>query len=279
MLNVETIQKNPEPTQDEDLQEINTTSPEEEVQIKPSDILCQILYRPQDAIHKRLLDSSYAWVDDGMAITRLEDPFGGWINMTRNWQTKLFLKRPRFKWLFLVDQDVGVPYDVPYRLASHNLPICSAIVPGFTKERGIFACVAVKDPKGVARFPTLNETKTLPLKGIVELHNAGTGCLMIRRDVLETLWDRFEQDPGFGQPFELPMSDLHKAGETGVMPKGEDICFTDRCREAGFKIFADFAARCIHEKTFQIAWPDDAVADISVDDWCVSALDYKVVQP
>lgn len=275
MLTIETVQKNPKPGDDEEL--IKPANEGVQYDLDPRKILTQILHRPNEQIHRMLMDSTYQWVDQGMAVMRLEDPFGGWINTTRNHQSQIFLKREKFEWLCLIDADVGVPWYGPYQLISHGAPVVSAIVPGWTKEKGMFACVAVKDEKGVARFPTLSKTKILPKAGLVECHNAGAGCIVIRRDVLETMWDRYDKDPEFGQPFELSMDEMRQSGKNGAMRRGEDICFTDRARECGFKVFADFGVRCVHQKMFQMHWPDDAVADITVEDWAISALDYKVV--
>lgn len=254
-------------------------APREEYKIVPKEFLVMILHRPQEPINPLLLDATYRWVDDGASVVRMADPFGGWVNTTRNFQSRQFLKRQEFKWLFLIDADVGPPWFAPYQLASHDKPVVSGIVCGYQKERGgIFACVAVPDEKGIARFPSLSGTKIIPKSGIVQVRNAGTGCLIIRRDVLETMWQRYEDDHSFGQPFELTMEEMRRAGETGAMPRGEDICFTDRARELGFDVWADFSVRCAHRKDFDIIWPQESATDMSVEDWRISHLDKQVRQ-
>jgi hypothetical protein len=83
---------------------------------------------------------------------------------------------------------------------------------------------------------------------------------------------------GFGQPFEQPVREARLAGSTGSLRRGEDICFTDRCREMGYKIYADFGVRTYHDKMIPLVWPDEALADIDVKDWLPSVFDKQVAQ-
>ena len=278
----------------------------------PSSILVQILHRPLDPINETLQESLYSWVAAGIAVQPLKDRFGGWIDTARNWQANLFLKAKTFKFQLIIDADVGVPVNMPLLLSRHDKPVVSAVVPCFTKEKGLFVNIAMKGQDGKARFPSLKHTKTLPAKGTAEVHNAGTGCLLVRRDVLEALWEKFENEQEMkaqaingvmqylegdtepdeatkaavwsfirncnhvndlsGPPFCIPQSLRNKAAETGVMPRGEDICFTDRVRAAGFSIYADFEARCTHDKTMTLGWPDEAISDdLDPEDWRLTA--------
>jgi len=235
--------------------------------VNPREILIQVLHRPQEAIHSGLIDSSYTWVDHGCGFQRIQDQFNGWIHVSRNWQTRLFMERKEFKFLLILDADEGVPWYVPYALAEWDLPIVSGMVCGFTAERGIFACVAVKGPDGKARFPNVRGTKTVPLKGIQEVHNAGTGALMVRRDVLEAMWGRYDKDKSFGQPFGIPQKEQEQAALQGAMPRGEDICFTDRARALGFKSYVDWSCKIQHFKNFNLEWPADCIVDIDPKRW------------
>lgn len=278
----------------------------------PSTILVQILHRATDPINETLQESLYSWVATGFAVQPLKDRFGGWIDTARNWQANLFLKAGSFKYQLIIDADVGAPVNTPLLLARHDKPVVSAVVPCYTKERGLFVNIAMKGRDGKARFPSLKHTKTMPARGLVEVHNAGTGCLLVRRDVLKTLWDKYENEQQdraeaingvfqylegkdapnegtkskiweflrnsnhvhdlSGPPFCIPQSLRNKAAETGIMPRGEDICFTDRVRAAGFPIYADFEVRCTHDKMMTLGWPDDALSeDLDPEDWRLSA--------
>lgn len=245
----------------------------------PKNMHVQVLYRGGERIHNLTTDSMMTWLDAGSSFTRFQDPFGGWINTTRNWQTRQYLQNTDRRFLVMVDADVGVPWWVPFRMASHNLPVVSAIVPCFSLSHGgLFINIAAKDPSGTPRFPTLGETRTIPKEGLLEIENAGTGCLVIRRDVLEKLWQMSEDDETFGQPFEFSIKEMREAGKTGRIARGEDICFTDRVRQAGFKIYADFACHCLHDKGMSLAWPEVNIGDIDVDDWSTSVFDKQAVQ-
>lgn len=285
-----------------------------------STIMVQVLRRGSDPICPGLEQALHTWVSAGMGYQQTLDSFGGWIDVARNWQSWLFIKAKAFKFLLLVDSDVTPPINAPILLARHDKPIVSGIVGGYNKERGgLFACIAVKGPDGKARFPTLNATKRLPARGIVKVHNSGAGCLLVRRDVLETLWSNHDQDQESqkiardailkvleggseltekdrsalwkhikrfdpvhdvsGPPFSIPDRVRFDAAKTGIISRGEDICFTDRAREAGFDIYADFECQCGHDKLLRLAWPTDLLdPELSVEDWMTSAYDAPVVQ-
>ncbi len=282
----------------------------------PSEVLVQVLRRPSDPICSKLENCIHLWTASGIAYQPLVDGFGGWIDVARNWQASAF-RRTKFKYLLIIDADVGPPIETPVLLARHDLPVVSALVPSFNNQRGLFFCVAVKGADGKAFFPTADGTKTVPSRGVCEIHNAGTGCLMVRRDVIEALWQNYEngkkeeklakaamvkalgnlsldrsdqnalmaqlkrmdfEEDLSGPPFSIPQSVRDRGAEIGNMPKGEDIMFTDRVRAAGFKMYADFECRCTHEKVLTLQWPSKKVdPELDIEDWKVSAFDLPVV--
>jgi hypothetical protein len=247
--------------------EILTEKAPKDYLVNPREILIQVLHRPQEMIHPGIIDSSYTWVDQGCGFQRITDPFGGWVHISRNWQALQFLRRKEFKYLLILDADEQIPWWIPFHLAELDLPIVSGVVCGFTLQRGLFACVAVKGPDGRARFPSLKETKTIPLAGVQKVHNAGTGCIMIRRDVLEKMWLKYEKDNSYGQPFSIPEQEQNQAAVNGALPRGEDICFTDRARALGFDVHVDWACKVGHQKPFMLAWPEQAVSQLPPDKW------------
>lgn len=276
----------------------------------PTTILVQLLKRPSDPITKKLQNCLHSWVAAGMAVQVLDDPFHGWIDTARNWQAKLFQKATQFKYALMIDSDVGPPHDLPIMLSRHDLPVVSAVVCSFTAEKGLFICATAKDHAGKVRWITLNGTKKFPKTGLIEVVNVGTGCVMVRRDVMEHLWQNyseqrrqdglaksamtkaiagmpladqdksallylqkrmdFEEDLS-GPPFSIPQSVRDKGADYGVMPKGEDICFSDRVTAAGYKIYLDCEAICYHEKTIALQWPAKTRDEsLSPDQWRVS---------
>ena len=244
-------------------------------EMKPSEVLVQCLYRPQEMIHPQIISSSYNWVDQGMGWQRVMDPFGGWVHISRNWMTQMFLKRKEFKYLLMIDSDEAVPWYIPFHMAEamdrEDLQVLSGVVCGFTLERGLFACVAVKGPDGKARFPSVRDTRSIPREGIQEVHNAGTGCIMMRRDLIEAMWLRYTKDKSFGQPFGIPEAEQNLAALQGALPRGEDVCFTDRVREMGSTVYVDWACKIGHQKPFMLVWPDNKVVSISPDKWAAMA--------
>lgn len=159
----------------------------------PSDIMIQVLRRPSDPICDRLEENLLLWGIAGFAIQPLKDPFGGWIDVARNWQSILFQRSEKFRYLLMIDADVGPPLALPRLLARHGKPIVSGIVCAHSRQRGVFACIAVDGADGKAHFPTIAHTKTLPARGLVEIRNAGTGCLLVHRTVMDRLWQTYRE--------------------------------------------------------------------------------------
>jgi GT2 family glycosyltransferase len=79
--------------------------------------------------------------------------------------------------------------------------------------------------------------KSLPSKSDpFETDGAGAGCLMIRRDVLETIpfpWFRWKI--------------FSDGGKTG-----EDVFFSKRCNERGWRFSIDPLVRCHHYKEIDL---------------------------
>lgn len=256
-------------------QQVSVDKAPRDYKVNPAEIMVQCLYRPNEAIHPHLIASSYDWVGRGIRWQRIMDPFGGWVHISRNYMSQIFLKRKECKYLLMLDSDEAVPWWIPYHMASvmqeQDLKVLSGVVCGFTAERGLFACVAVKGPDGRARFPSVKETRTIPAAGVQEVHNAGTGCLMVRRDLMEALWMRYHKDQSFGQPFGIPEKEQNLAAMQGALPRGEDVCFTDRVRELGEKVYVDWACKIGHQKPFLLAWPGQSIYPGDPQKWAKMA--------
>lgn len=293
--------------------------------LETADICIQVLRARREPLNEVLENTIALWREIGYGYQLVLDRFGGWIDIARNWQLALFLrarnyKGEPFRYLMLVDADVAALPDHPYQLARHGLPVVSGCVAAHTAERGTFICVAVKGPDGKARFPTAKHTKVLPGKGICEVHNCGAGLLMIRRDVIETLMAKHDEDVRqraiavevdtmllgangdpltltqeqraavqarirrslyehdlSGAPFSIPESVREKSWRVGNILRGEDMCFTDRVRAAGYTMHVDFEVHAVHEKTLGLEWSKKNIdPELSVEDWRISAFDYPV---
>ena len=238
-------------------------------------VMVVIPFRPSEGLTASLTENFGMWGRIGMRTGTVKDPFGGFIELTRGSMVDMFLtyrrNSPEVKYMVMIDSDQDVPWDAPLRLAAHGLPAVSGVVCNYSDARGLYACFTAEDRNGVARFPTLNESKVMPAEGLRKIHQAGTGLLCVRCDVLESLVEKHTN------PFEIPAQYKDEAMKLGMLKKGEDMVFCDRIREAGFDIHVDFSVAAKHWKTLRIDWPEGARdRNLNPDDWSPSAYDYKV---
>ena len=101
--------------------------------------------------------------------------------------------------------------------------------------------------------------------GLTEILYAGTGFLLVRREVYEMIQrelhlplcnERFGGRPMV--PYFQPMSHPDSPGSetTGHWYLAEDFAFCERARQAGFKIFADTRVRLMHYGNYGYSWED-----------------------
>ena len=247
-------------------------SPEEQVELARSIVLL-IPHRRGEGINVGICGNFGRWAMMGLQYGYVTDPFGGFIEMTRSALLRMFLEHSathtQSKYLVMIDNDEGVEWDAPLRLAAWGKALVSGVVCGYSPERGIFSCFTIKDENGIARFPSMRETKVMPSEGLVEAHQVGTGLLCIRRDVVETMCDK-------GEPFFLPEDIRLESVRAGSVRKSEDIVFSERCAEQGFGRYVDLSVHAYHEKTIPLSWPREAIsADLSAEDWKSSIYDYR----
>jgi len=239
-------------------------------------IMVIVPYRQQDGIQPGVCMNFSQWGRVDLLHAAIKDPNGGFLEVHRGGIIRLFMeyveKFPHLKYLMMIDNDEIVDWDVPLRLARHDLPVVSGVVCGYNPERGVFACFTATDENGTPRFPSFNETKTMPSKGVIKVHQVGAGLLCIRRDVIETLLQNDEV------PFMLPPDIHEKSCRDGNLYMGEDIVFAERCRKYGFDVYVDLSVHAGHVKSLTINWPVSAI-DPSTDaiNWKVSKFDYKGV--
>jgi len=232
-----------------------------------ANIVVQIPYRSNEGINPKLLEYAIPWVNSGVAMMPYRDCFGGFVDILRSHMVTEFLRETERKYLVMIDNDV-VPMDNEsiLRLCSHGLPVVSGIACAFRPGTGSFACIAVKDKTGVARFPTVMDTKVIPAYGIREIESCGAGIIAIRRDVLESL-----KEPAFLLPQALRV----EAASIGTLRKTEDIYFCEQVQKAGFKLYADFSVHCFHDKTIPLLWPRENIdSELDPEEWDVTSSAY-----
>ena len=238
-------------------------------------IIVAILHREGEGVSPRLSVHFGMWGRMNLTYAFLKEPSGGFLEIGRCREVTEFLKltesRPKLKYLVMIDNDEGIEWDAPLRLAAHALPIVSGVVCAYTDQKGIFACFTAKDRNGMARFPSLQLTQKLPATGLKEVVHAGTGLLCVRRDVFETLLARDEY------PFLLDDETRRRSAQEGVVKKGEDIVFCERASAAGFPIYVDFSVRAVHYKTLGLGWPIEQI-DPALDaaEWYPASFDARL---
>lgn len=128
-----------------------------------------------------------------------------------------FLDTPA-DYLLMIDSDI-VPTKAVLALADNDFDICSADIHTNRGEYNVPLSM-YKDPKEKGKYrPT-----TIGQFGPVEVDATGTGCMMIKRHVLEKV-----PRPWFEDEFD----------KDGYRQRGEDILFCERAKEKGFKIMYD----------------------------------------
>ena len=169
------------------------------------------------------------WGRMGIVVGDCLDSHGGFIEIQRGNIERQFLQycetHQEIKYLVMVDSDEQFCWDAPMRLAQWGLPIVSGVVPGYSPQRGIFACFMDYDENGVARFPTFAHNNFMPERGIKKIHAAGAGLISVRKDVLETILNAGEL------PFMVPEEMRKESYRRGYVLQGEDMSFCQRARE------------------------------------------------
>lgn len=149
------------------------------------------------------------------------------VTRTRNELARLFLESD-CKYLLFIDDDLEFEPEHIARLRSHNLPIVAGL---YFK-------------KNLHHLPVLNRPGQAYDNGLLEVGEAGTGFLMIRRDVFGAMKEYFdiEYAPASDQPpgarwdfFPVGRKDANKSAQY----LSEDYFFCQRATEIGYKIYVD----------------------------------------
>jgi len=156
----------------------------------------------------------------------MASPIPAPVDVARNVCVREFLNTDATH-LFFLDADVAPPHNALEVLLSHNREIVSALV--FT---------SLPDENGqVWPVPCafrMHDGKLRPYfgRGLVEVDAIGMGCVLIRRNVFETL--------------EPPWFCLRYDRSRTTLSLGEDLDFCEKARAHGFRIFVDYNLVCDH---------------------------------
>ena len=194
--------------------------------------------RPDFHVFTRLrLAAEYSYTSSGTSveIAIAADPYS--VALCRNRAVMRFLTNPENTHLFFVDNDVHIQRDALDLLLSLDASVavgCYPSIKGAPEERyRLFPYLLVQREGGwLATW----------FDGPLEVEKAGTGCMLIKREVLEALgypWFRWVERPNF---------DAREIRSTS-----DDMDFSERARDANFRIIAHGNVRCSHFKEFDVA--------------------------
>lgn len=117
--------------------------------------------------------------------------------------------------LLFLDDDMHFPRDTLHRLLAHNLPVVGA-----NYVRRVFPPIPTAyNLERTGKVHTRQDST-----GLEEVSHFGTGIMLIDMRVFDTI--------------QLPFFEL-KSDKDGVRPKGEDVYFCHKCREAGISLLID----------------------------------------
>jgi hypothetical protein len=148
------------------------------------------------------------------------------IYANRNYAVKYFLEKTKHTHLLFIDSDT-FPLENPIKMAELNLDVVAGVYPMWKVDLFFWGAMRIQ-LDGTYRMLPPEERN-----GIKEVDACATGCMMIKREVLEKV----------KAPF------LNDFNEDGTNNLGDDYAFCKRAKEAGFKVFVDWDMICDHFKT------------------------------
>ncbi len=170
---------------------------------------------------------AWVWTEFMNVFHLLQRPLGTWDSISmgratiaakRNEIVKDFLSRAPLDWLLFLDSDMVPPLDVIYHLWGTGKPVVGAL---YMKRNPPFGPVAGYGKE--TQVPLLEFGGPNPVK---QVDWVGTGCLMIRRRVLETV--------------SAPWFVANPEGS------GEDTDFCRKASAAGFDVYCDTSVHVGH---------------------------------
>jgi len=171
------------------------------------------------------------------------------VDANRNEMVKSFLEKPDAEILIMIDSDIVPPVDI-LKMVEHDEPVVSAVC---TIKKGKVPSPTVMKEEGDS-YRQVEISEVLEERdedsGLLEVDGVGTGCLLIRRDVLENM-----QPPAF----------KFIQNEYGGLKLGEDFYFSRKCKENDINMYVDTTQICSHFKTVDLTEYANVVAEARQD--------------
>ena len=144
------------------------------------------------------------------------------------WQRNQVCREMEGDWVFFIDTDQVCAPDTLTRLLDVNRPVVSGLI---AERHSPFRPVAFRGAKRLL-------WQEIPAEGVIEIDTVGTGCLLIRREVLQRI-----PDPWF------------TVGQVDPERAGEDTWFSKTLRQVGVPMALHCGVRVGHQ-TVATIWPD-----------------------
>lgn len=169
-----------------------------------------------------------------LAVVNLMPEEGQCVVYTTKWQNivkarnnivKEVLKH-NFTHLFFMDSDMTFPENTLSRLLQHDKDIVAGL---YTVKTPPFNSTAFSGGNGTGAWTSISP---LSGDGLIEVEGIATGCLLVKREVLESMawpWFWYEASP-----------------EEKDQMMTEDIYFCLMAKEMGYKIWCDTTLLCGH---------------------------------
>jgi GT2 family glycosyltransferase len=162
-----------------------------------------------------------------------------WENPSKTWANPISSNRckivKRFlesdcDYLLMIDDDV-VPLHNPCELVHANQDVIGS--PALVRAAGQILCWTAYIPHGDGvGYSAVDLDSFDDMFDLLEVSIVGTGCILIKREVLEKI----------KAPF-------HSEFDDGIQKYGTDFAFCRRATDAGFKVYTTVHRRCEHFKT------------------------------
>lgn len=135
----------------------------------------------------------------------------------------------------LLDDDIVVSHDTIARMYNVDADI---VVAAYKKRHGDHA-YAIRLLEGLDH-PSKSPMRIVDGERLIEIAAAGLGCTLVKRKVVETLWNKHPELTYYSTDDSLPLVMIFQPGiyEAEGKPRalGEDFAFFQRARAAGFKV-------------------------------------------
>ena len=169
------------------------------------------------------------------------------ISFNRNQLVKDFLSKPEYDYLLMLDGDIIPPLNV-LDLALYDKDIAGGLCFGFLPGSLLVPFIMKENENGRYNVMELEGTE-----GMVKCDAIGSGCMMIKREVLEKVKYPFRNE----------------YDEDGIKTKGLDFNFCTRAKEKGFETWCNVNMPCSH-------WTEMDLKDIYR--WITEAQTQKLVE-